>query len=178
LLLDGRDRAAAGTLARWRSFFLRQTDPCCLVVGNETLLISLLRVKIAASCPNMRSVCLQHGLFNAGYDGDDIEGRNSDANLVFDEQQREEMRRRLPRERIGEMDYPAQLPGQPRPALPQPRVVLVWTGEVERTRAYQFALERFALPRRTCGGVPLRSAAAPGGRSRGATTRCGRAYPV
>jgi hypothetical protein len=145
ILFRGPDaRRAFPILERWRAFFQRQADPCFLVVANDTSPISLLLVAIAASCPNMRSVCLQHGLFNAGYDQDDIEGRNSDLNLVYDESQRTEMLRRLPRARVGVMGYPAQFPERPPAPEAAPRVILVGTGEVERPANYQLALRRFA----------------------------------
>ncbi|MEO8161852.1 MAG: hypothetical protein ABI588_10575, partial [Arenimonas sp.] len=83
-------------LRRWRAFLAGQSDPCCLVVPADTLPISLLLVKVARDCPNVTVVCVQHGLFNADFDADDIEGRNSDLNLVYDSSQRVEMERRLP----------------------------------------------------------------------------------
>ena len=140
----GDARRAFPIIARWREFLLRQADPCILVVGNDTSPISLLLVRIAASCPNLRSACVQHGLFNHGYDGDDIEGRNSDLNLVYDERQQAEMLRRLPRARVGVMGYPAELPAQAPPPESPARVVLVGSGEVEQPEKYRVALQRYA----------------------------------
>jgi hypothetical protein len=144
LLFGGSEQAAAPVLARWRRFFAAQADPCYLVVGNDTSPISLLLVQIAATCPNTISVCLQHGLFNDCYHGDDIEGRNSDLNLVYDASQRAEMLRRLPRARVGVMGYPARLPSVAPMPEPSPRVVLVGTGEVERPHNYALSLQRYA----------------------------------
>jgi hypothetical protein len=144
VLFNANPARAYPIIRRWHDFFLRQADPCFLVVGNDTSPISLLLVAIAATCPNMHSTCLQHGLFNAGYDQDDIEGRNSALNLVYDAAQRAEMLRRLPRARVGVMGYPAQFPVQaPAPESP-PRVVLVGTGEIERPANYRLALQRYS----------------------------------
>lgn len=117
---------------RWRRFFLQQRDPCYLVLPNDTSPITLLLAKIALECKNMRSVCIQHGLFNVGSDLDDIEGRNSQINLVYDASQKSEMLRRLRDATVEVMGFPANIPvASPRgPGLMQ--VVLIGTGATEQ----------------------------------------------
>lgn len=117
---------------RWKVLFLRQQDPCYLVLPDDTSPISLLLAKIASECPNMRSVCIQHGLFNKGSDLDDIEGRNSQINLVYDAQQKVEMLRRLPGAAVEVMGFPADLPVAHQAAEGQLQVVLIGTGATEQ----------------------------------------------
>lgn len=141
ILFGKRGIPVARILDRWLGFFARQDGPCYLVMPHDTSPISLLLSRIAARCPNMRSVCIQHGLFNAGYDQDDLEGRNSRINLVYDEAQKREMLRRLPSAIVEPMGFPADFPdvsgGSGRPA----RIVLVGTGETEQPELLATALE-------------------------------------
>ena len=130
-------------LHRWMALFGRQGDPCYLVMPHDTSPISLLLSRIAARCPNMRSVCIQHGLFNAGYDQDDLEGRNSMINLVYDEAQKQEMLRRLPLAIVEPMGFPSNLPKAATVDCRPARVILVGTGETEQPALLTTALQLF-----------------------------------
>jgi hypothetical protein len=130
-------------IARWMRFFARQQDPCYLIVPNDTSPHSLLLAKIANRCSNVRVVCIQHGLFNSGYDLDDIEGRNSDINLVYSDAQRDEMLRRLPGAIVEVMGYPAEFRPLAYPAPETPHVLLVGTGAVEHWSVYKKSLDIF-----------------------------------
>jgi hypothetical protein len=119
-------------LRRWISFLSQQQDPCYLVLPHDTSPISLLLCKLADECPNIRSVCIQHGLFNAGSDQDDIEGRNALINLVYDEAQKGEMLRRLPSAIVEPMGFPADLPTAEAAGNGELDIVLVGTGTTEQ----------------------------------------------
>jgi hypothetical protein len=130
-------------VASWLRFFSQQCDPCYLVVPNDTLPISLLLVKLADECSNMRVVCIQHGLFNSGFDLDDIEGRNSAINLVYCEAQRREMERRLPGALVEVMGFPANHVARSSDAPAVHRAILVGTGVLENFASYETALDIF-----------------------------------
>lgn len=131
-------------LDRWIRFFLQQETPCYLVMPNDTLPIPLLLAKIAGESGNVRVVCVQHGLFNAGYEYDDIDGRNSQFNLVYSSEQRREMLRRMPGASVEVMGYPAEYYCEA-PQTPHPRrAVLVGTGALEDMKVYARTLAIFA----------------------------------
>jgi hypothetical protein len=126
----------------WIAFFSRQADPCYLVVPNDTLPISTLLAKIANACANVRVVCVQHGLFNSGLHPSDIDGANSDFNLVFDRAQAEEMLRRNPQARVEAMGFPTEI--VPVAAGPVCRAILVGVGTYEDLRDWEYSLRVFA----------------------------------
>jgi hypothetical protein len=129
----------------WVRFLSSQSDPCYLVVPNDTLPISTLLVMIGKSCPNVRVVCVQHGLFNSGMHPEDVDGANSDYNLVFDQAQGEELRKRHPMARYEAMGFPSNIE---RVVLaPVSRVVLVGVGTYENLSAWQRSLSIFGRAR-------------------------------
>lgn len=127
---------------RWLRFFARQNDPCYLVVPSDTLPIALLLVKIAEQCPNVTVVCVQHGLFNSGFDADDIEGRNSAINLVYCDAQRREMERRLPGALVEVMGFPAEFRREPGQTQPVRTAILVGNGTLDPAN-YRRSLQIF-----------------------------------
>lgn len=129
-------------VGRWLRFFARQQDPCYLVVPNDTLPIALLLVKIAEQCPNVTVVCVQHGLFNSGFELDDIEGRNSAINLVYCESQRREMERRLRGAVVEVMGFPADFTRQPGQQPELKKAILVGNGTMSLAN-YRRSLEIF-----------------------------------
>lgn len=130
-------------IQRWITFFGQQADPCYLVLAHDTSPISLLLTMISAECSNMRSVCIQHGLFNAGSDHDDIEGRNSDFNLVYHGSQKAEMLRRLPGACVEVMGFPAEIPVAKLDAATGPDVILVGTGFTDQSLLLEKSLAIF-----------------------------------
>lgn len=129
---------------RWLGFFARQQDPCYLVVPSDTLPIALLLVKIAEQCPNVTVVCVQHGLFNSGFDADDIEGRNSAINLVYCDAQRREMERRLHGALVEVMGFPAEFRREPAQAQQVQTAILVGNGTLDSTTSrYRRSLQIF-----------------------------------
>lgn len=137
----------AEVFARWIAFLRRQADPCFLVVGNDTMPMALMLVTAAKSAPNVRVVCVEHGLLSAGpvYQFDDVEGRNSDINLVFTPAQRAEMERRLGGGVVEVMGLPVEKRAASIPSRPD--VVLVGTGTLGDTDAYERALSLFGAVR-------------------------------
>lgn len=130
------------TISHWRSWFLRQSEHAYVVQTDDTSALSTLIAKIADSCDNLTTVCVQHGLFHPGYKEDDLEGRNSAINLVYDEWQRREMLRRLPHAVAECIGYPendfcdrlAQLP----------ELVLVGTGSIYLPKVFARSLAVYA----------------------------------
>jgi hypothetical protein len=143
LLFGQRWIPAGRVLRRWREFFRRQAQHCVLVVANDTLPMSLLLVKIARRCPNVSVVCLQHGLFNAGSDGDDIDGRNSQINLVYTDTQRREMERRLPGAIVEVMGLPIEMRCLDAGPGPTREAILVGPGLLDNLPAYRATLQAF-----------------------------------
>lgn len=143
ILFGKRGIPSSWIVDRWIRFFSRQHDPCYLVVPSDTLPISLLLVKIADQCKNVRTVCVQHGLFNSGFALGDIEGRNSSINLVYCDSQRREMERRLPGALVEVMGFPAEFPIRASQASPLDHAILVGTGTYEDLTTYMISLTIF-----------------------------------
>jgi hypothetical protein len=143
LLFGQRWIPAAPVLRRWQGFFERQAPGCCLVVANDTLPMSLLLVKIAQQCANVTVVCVQHGLFNAQSDADDIDGRNSDVNLVYTAVQGREMERRLPGALVEVMGLPEHARCERGDAGPPRCAILVGPGLVDNIAAYRATLAAY-----------------------------------
>ena len=143
ILFKMRGVPARWVIDRWVAWFSRQADPCFLVVPNDTMPIALLLVTIARRCRNVRVICLQHGLFNSVYVHDDIEGRNSDLNLVYCESQRQEMERRIPRATVEVMGFPAVIPLSDPELPPNPVAILVGAGTFEDLTNYKQSLVVF-----------------------------------
>lgn len=133
----------APVLRHWQRFFQRQSPGCCLVVANDTLPMSLLLVKIAQRCSNVTVVCVQHGLFNALSDSDDIDGRNSEVNLVYSEVQRREMERRLPGALVEVMGLPERARCVRGDTGPVRSAILVGPGLVDNIAAYRSTLAAY-----------------------------------
>lgn len=134
---------SALVINRWVKFFSQQENPCYLIMPTDTLPIPLMLAKIAGESGNVRVVCVQHGLFNTGYKHDDIDGRNSQINLVYSLKQRAELLRRLPDALVEVMGYPAEYHCEaPRTSTPR-FAVLVGTGALENMRIYDASLSIF-----------------------------------
>jgi hypothetical protein len=132
---------------RWMEFFRRQSDPGLLIVANDTMPMALALVAAARESPNIRLVCIQHGLFSAGpaYQDDDVEGRNSDINLVFSTAQQRHMERRLGGGLVEVMGLPHDLRASRLSARPE--VILVGTGTLGDMHIYGHALGIFSAVR-------------------------------
>lgn len=146
LVFGARFVPVGAIVERWIRYLARQQDPCFLVVPNDTMPMALLLTFIARRCPNIRIVCVQHGLLSAGrvYMFDDVEGRNSHVNLVYSTTQRAEMERRLPGRIVEVMGLPAEVG---RPGLGEETaddLLLVGTGTFEDTASLSRALDVFA----------------------------------
>jgi hypothetical protein len=144
ILFGHRGGHASEVFAKWIEFFGRQANPCMLVVGNDTMPMALMLVTAAKAAPNVRVVCVEHGLLSAGpiYQFDDLEGRNSDVNLVFTASQRAEMERRLGDSIVEVMGLPAERRAVMIPSRPD--VVLVGTGTLGDMGAYARSLALFS----------------------------------
>lgn len=139
--------AGARIVSDWLRLLRRQCQPCFLVMASDTLPISLLLAKISSRCENLVVVCVQHGLFNAGFEPGDIDGRNSDISLVYCDAQRREMERRLPGALVEVMGFPADfVPLDDPEALPR-LAILVGIGTFEAGAPYARSLEIFARVR-------------------------------
>jgi hypothetical protein len=128
---------------RWLDFFDRQQPSCRLVLSNDTMLIPLLLATIAKHSASAVVVCVQHGLFNAGYELDDIDGRNSDINLVYSATQRLEMLRRLPGANVEVMGFPSDVHVADAGSEEAPVAILVGAGMFEDPVGYRLSLDAF-----------------------------------
>lgn len=143
ILLGRGGPGALRVVGRWLRFLRRQHSQCVLVVPNDTLPIATLLVTIARHCPNVTVACVQHGLFSEAARLDDIDGRISHVNLVYDAGQRKEMERRLPAAVAEVMGLPAGHHATDGDAGP-PVAILVGNGATEVAGRYQRTLELFA----------------------------------
>jgi len=143
VLLGRTGPGALRVIRRWLRFLRRQHPDCVLVVPNDTLPIATLLVSIARHCPNVTVACVQHGLFSDAAQLDDIDGRISHVNLVYDTGQRREMERRLP----GAVAEVMGLPTAYRAASNDgdaPPAILVGNGATEVPGRYRRSLDVFS----------------------------------
>lgn len=142
ILFDHRFVPSRRVVQRWLRFFAQQQDRCHLVLPNDTLPVTTLLAMIARRCPNVVVSCVQHGLYDNVFDLDDIDGRNSHVNLVYDDSQRREMERRLPGALVEVMGLPGWHAAQREPDVPT--AVMVGTGVFENPARYRQALDVFS----------------------------------
>jgi len=132
--------ATLRVIERWQAFFGRQANGSYLVTPTDTLPIGLMLAKIAARCASTRVVCVQHGLFNSDYNSDDIDGRNSNINLVYSAAQGREMLRRLPHALVETMGFPNETRMVTCEGKAPRVIVLVGTGALEVLDVYKRSL--------------------------------------